>query len=139
MIRDCTPADLLPVVAIEQQSFDNPYPLYVFKKYLRATFLVAEDRKTIKGYVIAVRFGAKTFIFSLAVHPKHRRKGCGAALVQAVMQRLPSAVLEIQVRPSNTVALQFYPTLGFERQCVLPHYYANGEDAIIMIKRTGQE
>ena len=138
MIRDCTPADLLSVVAIEQQSFDNPYSLYVFKKYLRATFLVAEDRQTITGYIIAVRIGAKTLIFSLAIHPKHRRKGYGTALVQAIMQQLPSTVLEIQVRPSNNDALHFYPTLGFERQYILPHYYANGEDAIIMIKRTNQ-
>jgi ribosomal-protein-alanine N-acetyltransferase len=85
-----------------------------------------------------VRMGAKTLIISLAVHPTYRRKGHGTALVQAVMRRLRSGVVEIQVRPSNTVALQFYPTLGFERKIILPHYYANGEDAIVMVKQINQ-
>jgi ribosomal-protein-alanine N-acetyltransferase len=139
MIRDCTPDDLLHIIDIEQQSFAHPYPLCVFKKYLRTMFLVAEDQHYITGYIIAVKMGAKTLIMSLAVHPRCRRKGYGTALLEAVTDRLHSSVIEIQVRPSNIAALQFYSKLGFERKAVLPHYYANGEDAFIMIKRTGLE
>jgi len=139
LIRDCTPADLPEVVAIERQSFNHPYPLVVFTRYLRATFLVAELGQHLAGYIIGVKMGDKTLIVSLAVHPLYRRRGVGASLVQRLMERLPSSVTEIQVRPSNAAALGFYPTLGFERKQVIPRYYANGEDAVVMVRRRGPE
>lgn len=138
-IRDCTLADLSEVVSIERQSFDHPYSLAVFKKYLRATFLVAEQEQRIVGYIIGIKMGDKTLIVSLAVHPRYRRRGVGTSLVQHLQERLPSSVTEIQVRPSNEGALSFYSALGFERKRVIPRYYANGEDAIVMVRRRGRE
>ena len=134
MIRDCTSDDLPGVLDIEQRSFAHPYTDFVFRKYLRATFLILEEERII-GYVIGIKMGCKGIIISLAVHPKHRRNGYGSQLVQAVIERLNAAVLEIQVRRSNIGAQQFYASAEFEKSHVVPCYYGNGEDAIIMIKR----
>ena len=136
MIQDCTPDDLPEVLDIEQRSFAHPYTEFVFRKYLRATFLVLEEER-ILGYVIGVKMGCKGIIISLAVHPEYRRQGYGSRLVQAVTERLAAAVLEIQVRRSNMGAQCFYTSLGFEKSHVVPSYYGNGEDAVIMIKRAG--
>ncbi len=134
MIRDCTPEDLPAVLEIEQRSFAHPYTLTVFKKYLRATFLVLEEQD-ILGYVIGVKMGCKGIVISLAVHPEHRRQGYGTCLVDGVAERLDAAVLEVQVRCSNTAAQQFYAAVGFQRSHTAPSYYGNGEDAVIMIRR----
>jgi ribosomal-protein-alanine N-acetyltransferase len=136
MIRDCTPDDLSEVLDIEQRSFVHPYTEFVFRKYLRATFLILEEER-ILGYIIGVKMGCKGIIISLAVHPEYRRHRYGSQLVQAVTERLNAAVLEIQVRRSNTGAQSFYTSLGFEKSHVVPSYYGNGEDAVIMIKRAG--
>ena len=136
MIQDCTPDDLPEVLDIEQRSFAHPYTEFVFRKYLRATFLVLEEER-ILGYVIGVKMGCKGIIISLAIHPKYRRQGYGSRLVQAVTERLAAAVLEIQVRRSNMGTQCFYTSLGFEKSHVVPSYYGNGEDAVIMIKRAG--
>lgn len=137
MIRDCTPDDLPAVLDIEQRSFAHPYTLFVFKKYLRATFLVLEEQR-ILGYAIGVKMGCKGIIISLAVHPEHRRRGYGSRLVNVVTERLEASVLEIQVRRDNAGAQRFYAAVGFQKSHVVPHYYANGEDAVIMIKRVDQ-
>ncbi|MFO8132809.1 MAG: GNAT family N-acetyltransferase [Thermoplasmatota archaeon] len=134
MIRDCTPDDLHEVLDIEQRSFAHPYTRYVFQKYLRATFLVLEKQR-ILGYVIGVKMGCKGIIISLAVHPDHRRQGYGTRLVEAATERLDATVLEVQVRRGNTGAQRFYTSLGFQKSHVVPCYYGNGEDAVIMIKR----
>lgn len=138
MIRDCRLDDLPAVLDIERQSFAHPYTRFVFKKYLRATFLVLE-RQRILGYVIAVKMGCKGIIISLAIHPEYRRRGHGSRLVQAVTERLAPSVLEIQVRRSNTDAQRFYTAIGFQKSHVVPCYYGNGEDAVIMIKRVALE
>lgn len=134
MIRDCTTEDLPAVLDIEQRSFAHPYTLEVFQKYLRATFLVLEKQRVI-GYVIGVKMCCKGILISLAVHPGYRRQGYGTSLVEAAAQRLDAAVLEVQVRRSNTAAQRFYAAIGFQRSHMVPSYYGNGEDAAIMIKR----
>ncbi|MEA2054990.1 MAG: ribosomal protein S18-alanine N-acetyltransferase [Candidatus Thermoplasmatota archaeon] len=136
MIRKCIEEDIPQVVEIERLSFKHPYPAFVFKKYLRARFLVYEEKEKIVGYIIGIKMGSKGMIMSLAVHPSFRRKGYGRELVEAITKMLDANIVEIQVRRSNLNALKFYRSIGFERKNIIPAYYSDGEDAIIMIMKT---
>ncbi len=136
MIRRCEGKDLPEVVDIEKLSFSHPYPLFVFKRYLRAHFFISEENDKIIGYVIGIKMGAKGIITSIAVHPSFRRKGYGKALIKHVEKEMDTPLLEIQVRRSNTVAQKFYLALGFKKKEVFPNYYHNGEDAFIMVKKS---
>ena len=41
--------------------------------------------------------------------------------------------ITLEVRVSNTPAINFYKKHGFEIETVKPHYYDNGEDAYYMV------
>jgi len=135
MIRRCTEEDIPQVAEIENLSFSRPYPAFVFKKYLRARFLVHEEEGKITGYIIGVKMGSKGIIISLAVHPEYRGKGHGKKLIEELVRIMDAGIIELQVRRSNTEALKFYQSVGFERKGILPAYYGDGEDAVVMFMK----
>ncbi|KAA0003299.1 MAG: ribosomal-protein-alanine N-acetyltransferase [Thermoplasmata archaeon] len=137
MIRRCTEEDIPQVAEIENLSFSRPYPAFVFKKYLRARFLVHEEEGKITGYIIGVKMGSKGIIISLAVHPEYRGKGHGKKLIEELVRIMDAGIIELQVRRSNTEALKFYQSVGFERKGILPAYYGDGEDAVVMFMKKG--
>ena len=134
MIQRCAEEDLLEVLEIEKLSFAHPYPLFVFKRYLRTYFFISEKDDRITGYVIGIKMGVKGVIISIAVHPSHRMKGIGSALIRHIVKEMNVPILEVQVRRSNAVAQKFYISLGFKKKEVIPCYYSNNEDAFIMVK-----
>jgi ribosomal protein S18 acetylase RimI-like enzyme len=90
----------------------------------------SQDRKKeeILGYIIFTQDG---HIISIAVHPKDRRKGIGAQLLQRVMKTPHLKKVWAEVRRSNQGAQAFYAKLGFQITGLIPNYYGN-EDALIV-------
>ncbi|RKX96815.1 MAG: ribosomal-protein-alanine N-acetyltransferase, partial [Spirochaetes bacterium] len=76
-------------------------------------------------------------IISLAVHPEYRGKGHGKKLIEELVRIMDAGIIELQVRRSNTEALKFYQSVGFERKGILPAYYGDGEDAVVMFMKKG--
>jgi ribosomal protein S18 acetylase RimI-like enzyme len=138
MIRPFAPPDLDQILKIELQSFPkSPYDWATFINlhYLYPdTFLVyvlpALGRKEnqIVGYIIFTREG---HMISVAVHPRHRRKGIGKELLHRAMATPHLKRLWAEVRKSNRGALTFYLRLGFQVTGEVPNYYEK-EDAFII-------
>lgn len=86
------------------------------------------------GMLITVDEGQIT---NIAVHPDHRRKGQGAAIVRALMRHAKDAKLEsisLEVRVSNTAAIKLYESFGFEQVGKRPRFYEKPvEDAYVMV------
>ena len=90
--------------------------------------LVAELDGSVVGYI---RLNAPTHlpenahviqVQGLAVHPSARRRGIGAMLLTAAMQRLRergTRKLTLRVLSTNTAAIALYERLGFVREGVL--------------------
>jgi ribosomal-protein-alanine N-acetyltransferase len=140
MIRPFSFSDLDSILLIEKQAFPkSPYDGTTFLNlhYLYPeTFLVYIDANHdhdggISGYII---FSQDGHIISVAVHPRHRRKGIGSQLLQRVMKTPHLKKLWAEVRRSNDGAQAFYSKMGFQITGVVPNYYGN-EDALI-IERT---
>jgi ribosomal-protein-alanine N-acetyltransferase len=137
-IRRLTYADLPAVVAIERRAFPAPWSLAMFVLELSkpaGICLVAEENGEIAGYVICSRHDTVWHLMDIAVAPEHRRGGIGAALVQAMLERLPSPneQVTLEVRPSNDAGIRLYEKFGFKAAGVRPRYYQdNKEDAVIM-------
>jgi ribosomal-protein-alanine N-acetyltransferase len=135
LLRTCTERDLDAVLKIEAESFPDPYDLETFSQLLRYEpdgFLVAEGKDGILGYAASsARYG---LIFSLAVSADHRRSGIGRKLMNGVLDYLrgrADSVL-LQVRVSNTAAIQLYRKFGFREEGRVQRYYPDGEDALAM-------
>lgn len=136
--------DLKKVYEVESLSFKEPYPLFLLYTFYWISpdlFFVAEKRDTgdIIGYIIGViRKSFLGHIVSLAVHPKHRRRGVATSLMKRLegefIKRGVKA-LRLEVRVSNTVAREFYLKCGFLESYIIPGYYGDGEACVVMYKR----
>ncbi len=79
--------------------------------------LAVEPNGTVSGSVIGAYDGRRAYIYHVAVHPDHRRKGYATALVKEVERRiwaLGAQKLRFMVGKENTSAQEFYKTVGFE-------------------------
>jgi ribosomal-protein-alanine N-acetyltransferase len=113
------------------------------------TFLVAEDNGTVIGYIMCrIETGLPNFkiigitkkghVISIAVLPQNQRQGVGRELIQEAMDamlRYKAKECVLEVRASNTAAVNLYKKLGFEIIRTLHGYYADGEDAYLMAKK----
>ncbi|HOW04314.1 ribosomal protein S18-alanine N-acetyltransferase [Methanospirillum hungatei] len=143
-IRKMALADITAVQGIERSSFPDPWARETLEEAITTfsdTVFIAESEGSICGYIICgvedtgeERYG---HICSLAVSPDMRNRGIGKTLVkraeQAAMIQKATA-MQLEVRVSNISAIQFYTKLGYEPVFQICGYYADTEDAIVMMR-----
>jgi ribosomal-protein-alanine N-acetyltransferase len=139
-------ADLEPILAIEQNSFQRPWDRLSFESALccdsARNYAVKSTEGEICGPFIAYAFwrmaGDEVHLQKVAVTPAWRKQGVATWLLErcftlSIGQGARSAHLE--VRPSNIPAVELYQKLGFELIGKRPQYYPDSkEDALLMIK-----
>jgi ribosomal protein S18 acetylase RimI-like enzyme len=74
------------------------------------------------------------WIGTVGVLPQYRKRGIGAALLEACEQLIEVPRIRLCVRISNHEAIHLYEKLGYQRVSIWPRYYINGEDAVVMEK-----
>jgi ribosomal-protein-alanine N-acetyltransferase len=113
------------------------------------TFIVAEENGEVVGYIMCrIELGLSNFgfsgllkkghIVSVAVLHQHRRKGIGKALVAQAIENMRTYNAKqcfLEVRVTNTPAIELYKKLGFEITRTIHGYYSDGEDAYVMTKK----
>ncbi len=141
-IRRMRVEDVDQIVEIEKQSFRHAWSREAFLNEIHyrdvAHPLVAEIDGEVVGYLTAWFVRDEIHITNLAVSPRHRRKGIGNALLQAVLEkgrREGYRLAYLEVRPSNLAAIRLYRKWGFRVVSVRSRYYeSDGEDALVMAK-----
>jgi ribosomal-protein-alanine N-acetyltransferase len=142
-IRRLTYADLPAVVENERRSFPVPWSLAMFMLELSkpaGVCLAAVVDGEVVGHCVCSRHDTVWHLMNLAVDPDRRRRGIATALMEALLERLPSPdeQITLEVRPSNDAALALYERFGFKVAGVRRRYYQdNGEDALIMWRTPG--
>jgi ribosomal-protein-alanine N-acetyltransferase len=145
-IRQVERADLLEVFRIEKASFPQPWPFSAFERFLgEPGFLVATCGCDVLGYVVAdvtPNHGRDIgHVKDLAVHADARECGIGRALLRRALIALAirgAALVKLEVREGNDPALRLYRDVGFETIRRVPRYYADGEDALVMVLDVAQ-
>ncbi|MCD6457556.1 MAG: ribosomal-protein-alanine N-acetyltransferase [Thermoprotei archaeon] len=153
IIREFKPSDLETVLLINKTCLPENYPAYFFMQHhvnFPKSFLVAENDEKIVGYVMCrvehgllhtkKIWGKKGHIISIAVIPEERHKGIGKALMKKALEALKNVYkvdeYYLEVRVTNTVAINLYRKLGFSIVKRLKGYYLDGEDAFLMAMKT---
>ena len=139
-IRSCMSSDLKRIEEIEALSFDDPYPLSLFRNLLGEYpwgFRVATAGDFIAGYCILVRTNVESslMIASIAVDPVFRMKGVGTRLVEdaiSISKTQGKRRIVLQVRENNEVAISLYSKIGFKSKSLIADYYGVGRDALEM-------
>ncbi len=141
-IRPVKARDLDGVSRLENVCFKDPYPPYFLSQLADAnpeTFLVAVSANVVVGYAVVDRWRDHDHLVSIAVHPEARKRGVGHKLLISLEERLDNdRPLKLEVRKSNSTAIQFYINKGFRETGLLEGYYSDGEDAIAMEKTRGK-
>ncbi|QEL16497.1 GNAT family acetyltransferase [Limnoglobus roseus] len=122
-IRHYHDADLSAVIALWNEvlppSAPHNDPATSIRNKLaheRDLFFVADAAGEVVGTVMGGYDGHRGWIYSVAVHPGHRRQGIGGQL----LRRMESALVErgclkinLQVRATNAGVIPFYQSLGY--------------------------
>jgi ribosomal protein S18 acetylase RimI-like enzyme len=85
-------------------------------------FLVGIVEGELVATVMGGYEGHRGWINYLAVAEEHRKKGYGRAMMQAIetkLQELGCPKINLQIRASNTVVIQFYEKLGYKDDIVV--------------------
>lgn len=133
--------DLDGVIAVEAESFTNPWTREMYVSELRDRsvchiLVVRADGHPVVGFCSFWLICDEIHINNLAIHPAFRRRGLGTALVRAVLAQaatLGATRATLEVRESNVSARQLYERHGFRLAATRRAYYTNPvEDALIL-------
>ena len=139
--REPLPADIDAVMDLETSSFTNPWGRDTLLWELansdvtRAYVLRAEDG-TILAFCLCWVIFDELHINTLAVAPESRRQGLATALLNGTFRDAVEAgagKATLEVRESNSAALELYRRLGFRVAARRPGYYSKpDEDGLIL-------
>ncbi|HEV3317575.1 MAG TPA: N-acetyltransferase [Candidatus Angelobacter sp.] len=105
-----------------------------------------DDEGEICGFIIADHFRPRRSrqpmgrIITIDVLPEARRSGLGGRLLDAVedeLKNLGCGHVSLETAVDNLAALRFYKKHGYTGLKILPRYYLNSIDALLMGKKLG--
>jgi len=148
-VRQCRPEDVPSVINVNALTLPEHYSDYFYYEILKdfpTTFLLAENNGAVVGYIMCrVEYGLamtrkfglakKGHIISVAVLNEHRSRGIGSTLINHALEeirKVSGRECYLEVRTTNTGAIELYQKLGFKIGSTLHGYYKDGESAYTM-------
>lgn len=137
-IRLLREQDLDALSELESLTFEDPWSKASLQNELRnsmARYWGVFFEERLIAYIGYWLILDEAHITNLAVNPGFRGQGVGEMLARFALNacRLKKILsVTLEVRRSNTVAQKLYQKLGFVSYGERPHYYNNGESAVIM-------
>jgi len=144
VIRHAVTADFETLLQIDQSSFagDVAYNAAELSYFMRRdgaeTLVLEEDNKIVAFLILEIHKTRRSgTIVTLDVRQTHRRSGYGSQLLkraERILTDYGAEAYDLQVDVTNRSAINFYRKHGLRRVRTIPHYYANGNDAYLMLK-----
>ncbi len=133
-------ADLDAVLAVERHAYPNPWTEGIFRDCLRVGYdaWVVEADGGLAGYGLLSVAAGEAHLLNLCVAPDCQGRGLGRRLLELLLRRAAqrgARAVYLEVRPSNTRALQLYGAAGFTEVGQRKDYYPDGdrrEDAVVL-------
>jgi [ribosomal protein S18]-alanine N-acetyltransferase len=141
-IEPAQPRDADAVAKLHAQSFYRGWPRQDIESYLldsdTPTLVACDAKRKVVGFSMLRLLGDDVELMTIAVDPKYRGKGIGAALLHACFEDLlmtPSKRMVLEVAADNPAALKLYGKLGFTKIAERKGYYArpDGQPATALV------
>lgn len=139
--RPATESDIPALVAIEARGHVAPWTAEHFQKELEKPFseiLLLSDDETderIAGFIVFWLLGEDCQILDVVVDLPYRGMGYARQLLAHAVRKALRAECKrvmLEVRRSNTPAINLYQGQKFSISHVRKGFYSNGEDAFVM-------
>jgi ribosomal-protein-alanine N-acetyltransferase len=145
-IRPMQWEDLPAVLRNEEQSYEFPWTMAIFRDCLRVGYVccVLEGAGGVIGHGLMSVGAGECHLLNVCVHPDYQRRGLGTRLVEHLLdeaRRRGVRMALLEVRVSNRGAYRIYQRLGFDEIGLRKGYYParNGrEDAILLARELGR-
>jgi ribosomal-protein-alanine N-acetyltransferase len=140
--RSMTVSDISKVLNIEEKAHRAPWTEKIFSDCLRVGYIceLMEVEHEIIGYGVMSVVADEAHLFNVCVDNNYQGQGFGRQLlnyfVDLARQRMAKSIF-LEVRPSNSAAVNLYESAGFNEVGRRKDYYPaeNGrEDALIMAR-----
>ena len=139
-IRPMQQADLDEVIAIEETVYPFPWTRGIFHDCLLVGYScwVYQQQQDVVGYIVMSIAAGEAHILTLAVHPEFQGQGIAKHIIDHALENSRekgAGTIYLEVRPSNSRAIDVYQKAGFNEIGVRKGYYPdeNGrEDALVM-------
>lgn len=132
---------LSALAELEKECFSSPWSYESLKNELTnsvCVFYVALSGNEVIGYVSMYAVSYEGFINNIAVKKAFRRNGVAAALLNKLCnyaRENKMQILTLEVRPSNSGAIELYRSFDFLPQGERKDFYSSPrENALIMTK-----
>jgi [ribosomal protein S18]-alanine N-acetyltransferase len=143
-LRRAKITDVPAIAAIESESFPDPWGGDIFAEAITCfptTFFVAVCDERIAGFIVGGLEDTGELLYghicNIAVVSPSRNKGVGRQMVKRIEHQFVleyASGIQLEVRISNVRAQSFYRKIGYTEAFTVSQYYANGEDALLMMK-----
>ncbi|HEY8390682.1 MAG TPA: ribosomal protein S18-alanine N-acetyltransferase [Clostridia bacterium] len=138
MIRPAVIKDIPAIFKLEKECFTDAWSEQNFYEVINSDIsrlFVYESDNRIVGYTVVTLIFDEAHLDNIAVDFASRGKGIGKQLVQYVIDfanKNNIHKITLEVRISNTTAINLYKSFGFVVEGVRKNYYMDNEDAYIM-------
>ena len=139
-IRPLRDVDLARVLCIEQACQPDPWNEKQFRQELHQPYAQIDAcwaGDDLAGFLCYWLIAGEMQILNIATAPAFQRQGVAALLLQnalAVCRDAGMTRAYLEVRVGNHAAISLYRRLGFVADGRRPGYYADGEDALLLVK-----
>ncbi|HEX7627396.1 MAG TPA: N-acetyltransferase [Candidatus Methanoperedens sp.] len=126
-------------ICFKEETFPGRQLQYLLLK-AKSMVLVTEIESNIIGSMIILlrKNILNARIYSLNVHPEHRRKGVASSLMETAFDILKEKgykKITLEVGINNHIAQNLYQSMGFIVDKKLFNYYTNGDDALHLTRK----
>jgi [ribosomal protein S18]-alanine N-acetyltransferase len=137
--------DLDAIVALEEESFTNPWSRETLLWELRNSdvthiYVLRLADGSVAAFCVCWMLFDELHINTVAVAPAERRRGLATALLQHVLREAVARGVSratLEVRASNSAAIALYQRLGFRITSTRTRYYTQPEEDALILWRDG--
>jgi len=134
--------DIEQVMKIEHEVYEFPWSKQIFSDCIRVGYhcWLALQQQTVVGHAVISIVADESHMLNLSIEGKYQGKGYGRLFIEFLVDEARAQQVQtmlLEVRPSNTVAINCYNGAGFnEIGCRKDYYPAQSgrEDALLLAR-----